>query len=37
VKKEALRAGAAAFFAKPFSPAAVCAKVQELLKESKNV
>jgi len=37
VKSEALRAGATAFFAKPFSPAAVCAMVQELLKESKNV
>jgi DNA-binding response OmpR family regulator len=37
VKGAALRAGAAAFFAKPFSPAAVCMKVQELLKESENV
>ncbi len=37
VKSEALQAGAAAFFAKPFSPAALCATVQGLLKESKNV
>jgi CheY-like chemotaxis protein len=37
VKEAALRLGAAAFFSKPFSPAAVCEKVRELLKESKNV
>jgi CheY-like chemotaxis protein len=37
VKGDALRAGAAAFFAKPFSPAAVCEKVWELLKESQDV
>ena len=36
VKQAALRAGATAFFAKPFSPAAVCEKVQELLKESTD-
>ena len=33
----ALRAGAAAFFAKPFSPAAVCETIRQLLKESGNV
>ncbi len=32
MKEMALRMGAAAFFAKPFSPAAVCEKVRELLK-----
>jgi DNA-binding response OmpR family regulator len=37
VEREALRAGAAAFFAKPFSPAAVCEKVCTLLKESLDV
>lgn len=36
VSKQALRAGAAAFFAKPFSPAAVCKKVEEILKESAD-
>jgi DNA-binding response OmpR family regulator len=36
VKEAALRAGAAAFFPKPFSPAVVCEKIRELLKESKN-
>jgi DNA-binding NtrC family response regulator len=33
VSAEAMRAGAAAFFSKPFSPAAVCKKVEEILKE----
>src|SRR4051812_10001773 len=33
VKGDALRAGAAAFFSKPFSPAAVSQKILELLKE----
>jgi CheY-like chemotaxis protein len=37
VEGEALRAGAAAFFSKPFSPAAVCEKVRQLLKESMDV
>ncbi|MEO5922588.1 MAG: response regulator [Bryobacteraceae bacterium] len=36
-KGDALQAGAAAFFAKPFSPAAVCQKMLELLKESSDV
>ncbi len=36
VEEEALRAGAVAFFAKPFSPAAVCGKIREVLKESGN-
>lgn len=33
IEGQALSAGAAAFFAKPFSPGAVCRKVKELLKE----
>ncbi len=37
VSEDALRAGAAAFFAKPFSPAAVRRKVEQLLKESADV
>ena len=37
VRGEAFRMGAAAFFAKPFSPAAVCEKIRELLEESENV
>jgi CheY-like chemotaxis protein len=37
VERDALRAGAAAFFAKPFSPAAVCEKLRQLLKESQDV
>jgi DNA-binding response OmpR family regulator len=36
-KVDALQAGAAAFFPKPFSPAAVCRKLLELLKESSDV
>jgi DNA-binding NtrC family response regulator len=37
VKRDAMQAGAAAFFAKPFSPGALCGKVRELLEESGNV
>lgn len=36
VREEALSAGAAAFFPKPFSPGAVCDAVRELLKERSN-
>jgi CheY-like chemotaxis protein len=36
VGANALRAGAAAFFAKPYSPAAVCAEVGRLLEGGKE-